>query len=243
MRNADAMVPLYEGLADRFSRQNEPRQRDQCLVLAADAALSAGQSAEAERLRQRLLQANPHHLLRPFASMAEAMQAPDVQEYVIDLRRQWPPDFAQRLNASSEKSTASESLSAVPGWAVPPSAVAPSAVAPSVVGPSAVAPSAVLRPAAPVERPAPAKPAQAMQAVTIPLEAPPARKPAAAPVPTARPAAPPPRSPLKEAAMAQAAADAAASTGNALVAWTLLLLAVAGGLGLLFLTFVWPLLE
>lgn len=97
MRNPDTMLRVYEELADRFVAQHEPRFRDHCLVLAADAALAADKPQEAERLRQSLLQHNPHHLLRPFASMSEAMQAPDVQEYVADLRRQWPPEFVQKL--------------------------------------------------------------------------------------------------------------------------------------------------
>src|SRR5438093_1549504 len=102
MRNAETMLRVYEELANRFARQNEPRFRDHCLVLAADAALDAGRPPDADRLRLRLLQFNPHHLLRPFASMAEAMQAPDVQEYVADLRRQWPPEFVQKLYLSGD---------------------------------------------------------------------------------------------------------------------------------------------
>src|SRR5438270_3269499 len=97
MRNPETMLRVYEELADRFVAQNEPRFRDHCLVLAADAALAADRPQDAERVRQQLLQHNPHHLLRPFASMSEAMQAPDVQEYVADLRRQWPPEFVQKL--------------------------------------------------------------------------------------------------------------------------------------------------
>ncbi len=97
MRNPETMLRVYEELADRFVAQHEPRFRDHCLVLAADAALAADKPQDAERLRQALLQHNPHHLLRPFASMGEAMQAPDVQEYVADLRRQWPPEFVQKL--------------------------------------------------------------------------------------------------------------------------------------------------
>src|SRR5438067_1975422 len=97
MRNPETMLRVYEELANRFAKQNEPRFRDHCLVLGADAALSSGRPQDADRLRQRLLQFNPHHLLRPFSSMVEAMQAPDVQEYVADLRRQWPPEFVQKL--------------------------------------------------------------------------------------------------------------------------------------------------
>jgi hypothetical protein len=92
-----ALARLYEDLANHFAHQGESRQRDQCLVLAADAALSAGQPAEAERLRKRLLLTNPHHLLRPYASMAEALETPDVREFVIDLRKQWPPETVAKL--------------------------------------------------------------------------------------------------------------------------------------------------
>src|SRR5947209_3651772 len=71
--------------------------RDRFLVLAADAALAAGQDAEAERLRGRLLQHNPHHLLKPYSSFAEAMASADVQNYVSALRRNHPYDKAENL--------------------------------------------------------------------------------------------------------------------------------------------------
>jgi hypothetical protein len=96
------MQQTYEQLAERYERQQEPRQRDNLLVLAADAAFNAGQAAEAERLRRRLLELNPHHLLRPFASFAEAFQSPDVRDLLADLRRQYPPEYVQRLLGKSE---------------------------------------------------------------------------------------------------------------------------------------------
>jgi hypothetical protein len=210
MRHADAMLRVYEELADRFVTENEPRHRDHCLVLAADAALSAGQPGDAERLRQRLLQVNPHHLLRPFASMAEAVQAADVQEYVADLRRQWPADFAQRLYTSGS---------------TPASAVQPSH-APQVPAPIPLA----ANPAA----------AKAIEPTVVP-PAPPPRKPPVVPVPKARPATavPPTRGPRQAAVQA----DAPDSPVGVWLATMLLFLAVAGGLALLFLTFVWPLLQ
>ena len=91
------LARLYEDLANHFAHQGESRQRDQCLVLAADAALSAGEPAEAERLRKRLLLTNPHHLLRPYASAAEAMESADVRTFVVDLRKQWPPETVAKL--------------------------------------------------------------------------------------------------------------------------------------------------
>src|SRR5262245_61857021 len=97
MASADQTLRLYEDLAHWYERQGQAKQRDWFLVLAADAALSAGRMDEAERLRGRLLQANPHHLLRPFDSFAEALKSPDVRGYVTDLRRLYPPETAQQL--------------------------------------------------------------------------------------------------------------------------------------------------
>jgi hypothetical protein len=97
MPTADQSIRVYSELATLCDRQGQPQVRDRFLVLAADAALSAGRAEEAERLRQRLLQHNPHHLLKPYASFAEAMAAPDVQSYVSALRRSHPFDAAEQL--------------------------------------------------------------------------------------------------------------------------------------------------
>ena len=99
MKTADVLPRMYEDLANYFARQGDSQRRDQCLVLAADAALRNGQPEEAERLRKRLLLTNPDHFLRPYASMAEAMLASDVYDFVLELREQWPPEtLAQLLN-------------------------------------------------------------------------------------------------------------------------------------------------
>jgi hypothetical protein len=44
-----------------------------------------------------LLERNPHHLLKPFASLAEALKTPDVQNYVSGLRRGYPPESVDSL--------------------------------------------------------------------------------------------------------------------------------------------------
>src|SRR5207244_3539469 len=59
--------------------------------------LAAGQTDEAERLRGRLLHHNPHHLLKPYSSFAEAMKTADVQNYVGALRRSHPYDKAETM--------------------------------------------------------------------------------------------------------------------------------------------------
>lgn len=88
---------LYARLADGYERRGQPQFRDRFLVLAADAALRAGDSADAERWRQRLLAVNPHHMLKPYATFAQAMQAADVQLYVADLRKNYPPEVGEGL--------------------------------------------------------------------------------------------------------------------------------------------------
>ena len=118
MSASASLAQMYEDLANHFARQGESRQRDQCLVLAADAALTANMPLEAERLRKRLLLTNPNHLLRPYATMSEAMQSPDVRDYVLDLRKQWPPEMLGKLlnqpqkiaHPTSEKPSAKPSM-------------------------------------------------------------------------------------------------------------------------------------
>ena len=100
MFTSDETLLLYRDLADYHERQGLDQLRDRFLVLAASAAQTAGQSDEAERLRQRLLKNHAHHMLRPFASMAHALHAPEVQTYVEDLRQEYPPRAAEHLLAS-----------------------------------------------------------------------------------------------------------------------------------------------
>jgi hypothetical protein len=88
---------VYEQLALRREQQQQARERDIFLVLAADAALAAGRTLDAERLRNRLLELSPHNLLRPYPSFADALQSHDIQDYVAGLRRQFPPEQAARL--------------------------------------------------------------------------------------------------------------------------------------------------
>jgi hypothetical protein len=96
-------LQVYEELAGWYDRQGQAKLRDWFLVLAADAALALGQADQAERLRQRLLHVNPHHLLRPFGSFVEALQSPDVQSYVSDLRRNYPVETAEQLLQSTRR--------------------------------------------------------------------------------------------------------------------------------------------
>jgi hypothetical protein len=92
-----ATLQVYKELADWYERQGQAAMRDRFLILAAEAAFSAGKADEAERLRQRLLQGNPHHMLKPFGSFAQALQSTNVQIYVHDLQVNYPPETAENL--------------------------------------------------------------------------------------------------------------------------------------------------
>jgi hypothetical protein len=96
---------VYRDLADFHDQQGLGTLRDRFLVLAAATAQAAGRTEEAEQLRQRLLQGNAFHMLRPFASMAQALTSPDVQTYIEELRQEYPPQAAEDLLASVRTST------------------------------------------------------------------------------------------------------------------------------------------
>src|SRR5215472_15592699 len=92
-----ATLQVYKELADWYERQGQSAMRDRFLILAAEAAFSSGKTDEAERLRQRLLQGNPHHMLKPFSSFAQALQSTNVQIYIHDLQVNYPPETAEEL--------------------------------------------------------------------------------------------------------------------------------------------------
>src|SRR4051794_8744096 len=97
MISSDRAVQIYEDLANLEESRGDAQLRDRFLMLAADAALTAGQADQAERLRGRLLQVNPHHLLKPYRTLAEGLQSPDVKSYLVNLRQTCPPEAAEQL--------------------------------------------------------------------------------------------------------------------------------------------------
>jgi hypothetical protein len=91
------IVSIYEDLAEFEEERGENQPRDRFLMLAADTALAHGDDDRAEEIRNRLLQLNPHHLVKPYPSFADALKSPDVFSYVNDLRHSYPPEEAARL--------------------------------------------------------------------------------------------------------------------------------------------------
>jgi hypothetical protein len=95
--SARRTVEIYEELAELEHQRGGIQMRDRFLILAADTALSCGARDVADRLRCRLLELNPHHLLRPYPSLPDALKSPDVAGYVADLRDTYPPAEAGRM--------------------------------------------------------------------------------------------------------------------------------------------------
>lgn len=97
MPSVEQTFRTYQELATLYAEEGQAQLRDRFLVLAADALYSAGRVEDAERVRTRLLQVNPHHLIKPFASYDQAMSSTDVKDYVVGLRRTYPPEKAAGL--------------------------------------------------------------------------------------------------------------------------------------------------
>jgi hypothetical protein len=83
-------------LADESQRLGRVEDRERFWLLAADAAMQAGNADEAEKLRRQILAHNPNYFLRPYENFAAAAKTPDIQKYIQDLRKHYPPAQAER---------------------------------------------------------------------------------------------------------------------------------------------------
>jgi hypothetical protein len=256
---------LYRELADDYERRDQPQFRDRFLVLAADAALSSGDEGESEIIRQQLLAVNPHHLLKPYASFAQAMQVADIQMYVSALRRDYPTDVATRL-LRAQKESAEPAKPAVPVTAPllnlgdPPDLLMGETEKPLIYPfrddaspgiPPTLPPNKFPRrnsAGAPPARPLPSSyDAHLPPTVPPPLrpKSPPRDRPKAAPAPALRAAAPP-RPAIKARPIPFADSTPSPTNGDGPGAWfTSLLLGVFGlaGLALAGYTLIYPFLA
>src|SRR5262249_44644781 len=187
---------LYQELADWYERQAQPQMRDRFLLLAADAALAQGQAELAEDLRLRLLQHSPHHMLKPFASFAEALRSPDVQGYIGDLRETYPPETAQQMLDAVRRESA-DSIPPDRNLTAPLSPVLEPPPPTRTSSPAVSEPLKVYRvreDGSEVE-PRPTRPSPPACRRRPPRTPPPRRRPRGPPPPPPPPAGPPPRHP------------------------------------------------
>jgi hypothetical protein len=196
---------VYRELADCYDRLGQASMRDRFLILAADAAMEASQPSEAERLRQRLLQGSRHHMLRPYASFAEAVLASDVQTYLRDLRLNYPLEVARQLLESLKESNTPPKAplhETAPLNEILPAPIPPTMPLMDTSGPARTGPFGGQRPQ---QRAAPLVPEEAPSARPVQPETYPLRD---EPIPTA----PPPARPLARPAGNRPAAPLARPT-------------------------------
>jgi hypothetical protein len=103
--HADALE-VYRDLAKCYEERGDIPMRDRFIILAADAAVIAGQVGEAERLREQLLRISRHHMLRGYTSFVDARATSDVQTYIRDLHANYPLSAARDLLESLRNGTA-----------------------------------------------------------------------------------------------------------------------------------------
>jgi hypothetical protein len=105
MPSIEQTAHIYQELAQWHGQRGQLQLRDRFLLLQADTYFSGGKTDEAEKVRGQLLSVNPHHLIKPFDSFAEALKSIDVKNYVEGLRRQYDPNKARELlkSLSSQK--------------------------------------------------------------------------------------------------------------------------------------------
>jgi hypothetical protein len=198
----EQLLQVYQDLAFWHERQGQAQLRDRFLILAADAAMTAGRDGEAERIRLRLLDVNPHHMLKPFATFAEALRSPDVQNYVEDLRQSYPPEEALALWKSKLGSATPHETAPSPPETIPLQPLPPTMAVIDIDNPPAGAPPAFWgqdrEKQEARQRAAPPKPTIAPKpAARAPAESPPksAARPPAEPPKPARPATRAPQPP------------------------------------------------
>ncbi|MFO0947511.1 MAG: hypothetical protein U1D30_16565 [Planctomycetota bacterium] len=93
----ETMLDLYLHLACASDAEGRPLQRDKFLILAAEIAHVSGYGGIAEQCRIRVLERNPNHMLKYFASMREALGSDEVRSYTRQLFRLYPFERAEHL--------------------------------------------------------------------------------------------------------------------------------------------------
>lgn len=93
----ESMLDLYLHLASAADADARPIQRDKFLILAAGIAQTVGYAGIAEDCRLRVIENNPNHLLRQFATVREALRSSEVRYYIRQLLRLYPFEKAEFL--------------------------------------------------------------------------------------------------------------------------------------------------
>ena len=90
-------LEAYVQLAQSLELRREMMDRDRLLVLAAVAASERHLEPFAAYCRHRVLEHNPGHMLRRYASVMEASVDPDFQHFLRQVRRRFPSEKVETL--------------------------------------------------------------------------------------------------------------------------------------------------
>jgi len=97
MSDPGYLLGVYLHLAQASVRRRRPHVRDRLLLLAAEQAVVMGLDAIAAFCRLLVLEHNPHHLVRRWDTMAEALEDDEYQCFSRQLRRRYPQERAERI--------------------------------------------------------------------------------------------------------------------------------------------------
>lgn len=97
MSNADAAAIQYLKLATISRAKQQLAGCDRFLVLAGAAACRAGWLDVAELCRARVLRHNPHHLLRRWDALPDALRSEEFPPFLRQLERFCPVERAESL--------------------------------------------------------------------------------------------------------------------------------------------------
>lgn len=91
------LLGVYLHLAQASRRRQRPHVTDRLLTLAAVTAVEMGLYPVAACCRSRVLEHNPHHMLRRWPVVREAIADDDFQHLLKQLRRRFPVERAEHL--------------------------------------------------------------------------------------------------------------------------------------------------
>jgi hypothetical protein len=99
MEDTSEILGVYLHLARASAMRQRLHVRDRLLVLSAVIACRLELPRVAAYCRRRILEHNPHHLLRRWGSLERALDDSDFQHLLKQLQRNYPLEKAERMLA------------------------------------------------------------------------------------------------------------------------------------------------
>jgi hypothetical protein len=97
MSDAAYLLSVYLHLAAASQRRRRPHVRDRLLLIAGSIAARGELAPIAAHCRHLVLEHNPHHLVRRWDSLGDALQDPEFLCLLKQLQRRYPQERAERM--------------------------------------------------------------------------------------------------------------------------------------------------